>query len=256
MDLGMGLETETETETETEMEKDPGNLEAVGVSAEPGAVKNGSSGAAQGLSDLVAAASQAQREGLVISTSGNFSRRVGDRSFAITPARVRLGDLRREDLLVLPVEGADDERAAESGPPSPSRETPMHRGLYSAHPRIGSVLHFQSFAGTALGCGKGALPGLDFIPEVPVYLRKIAEVPYLPPGSAELAARVVEAFGDPDVRLVQLRNHGQVVIGDTPAQAVERALFFELAARIALVCGEPLPLRRFTPGELQRLWSY
>ena len=97
---------------------------------------------------------------------------------------------------------------------------------------------------------------MDFIPKLPVYVRRVGEVPYRAPGSPELARYVVRAFRDPEVRIAQLRNHGQVVIGDSPAQMVERAAFFELASRIYLMAGTHGNLRRFDPSELSLLVTY
>jgi ribulose-5-phosphate 4-epimerase/fuculose-1-phosphate aldolase len=214
------------------------------------------------LSEIVEASRDADRLGLVLSSSGNFSVRLGRGRFAITASRARLGKLRREDLVILglPPKPADSSGPAAPAQPEPARrpsaETPMHRFLYAERPRAGSILHFQSPAATALACGAGPLPDLAFIPEIPVYIRKIGEVPYFPPGSEALARAVAEAFRDGEVRLVHLRNHGQVVIGDTPSQALERATFFELAARICLLAEGPRPLRRFSEAELKTLMSY
>jgi len=214
------------------------------------------------IGELVAAARDADRQGLVLSSSGNFSVRLGRDRFAITASRACLGKLRREDLVIL---GLTSEPAASTRPAAPagveparrpSVETPMHRLLYAERPGAGSILHFQSPAATALACGAGPIPDLAFIPEIPVYIRRVGEVPYLPPGSDALARAVAEAFRDGEVRLVQLRNHGQVVIGATPAQALERAAFFELAARICLLADGPRPLRRFSEEELKTLLSY
>lgn len=213
------------------------------------------------LDALIAAAQEAAREGLVVSTSGNFSVRLDGDRIAISAARTRLGTLGREDLVVLPIEGVASGGVATARPdgvaPRPSRETPMHLALHAAYPgRISSVLHFQSPAATALACRQGTLPDLSFLPEIPVYVRRVGDVPYLPPGSPELARAVVDAFRDPDVRLAQLRNHGQVVVAESPAEAVERATFFELAARIFLLAGEGGGLRRFSEEELRRLLAY
>jgi ribulose-5-phosphate 4-epimerase/fuculose-1-phosphate aldolase len=206
--------------------------------------------------DLVAGAHEAGREKLVVSTSGNLSVRLGATHFAISAARTRLASLHATDVVALPIDATDDEAPASDTSPRPSRETPMHRILYERFPEIGCVLHFQSLAGTTLACRSGTHPDLDFIPEFPVYVRRIACVPYLPPGSAELGKGVADAFEDPEVRLVQLRNHGQVAVGKDPRQVVERAVFFELAARIYLLSENSEPLKRYTPEQLSLLLSY
>jgi ribulose-5-phosphate 4-epimerase/fuculose-1-phosphate aldolase len=206
---------------------------------------------------LVAAAREAASEGLVVSSSGNFSVRLDDGRFAISGSRTRLGRLRPEEVLVLDLADEPGKPTAAGGAsPRPSLETPMHSGLYRSYPHLRAVLHFQSRAATVLACRGESSPDLNFIPEFPVYLRRVGEVPYLAPGSAELARAVVDAFRDPEVRVVQLRNHGQVVVGDSPEQAVERAAFFELACEIFLRAEAGKPLRRFTPDESQHLRSF
>jgi ribulose-5-phosphate 4-epimerase/fuculose-1-phosphate aldolase len=215
------------------------------------------SGAESRLVDaLLEAAHEASREGLLVSTSGNISARLDERRLAISAARARLGQLRRDEIVVASI---DDPAAGlpslESALPRPSRETALHRAIYRTS-AAASVLHFQSLAATALACRPGALPELSVIPEIPVHVRKIGDVPYLPPGSEELARAVGEVCRDPEVRLVQLRSHGQVSIGETPHQAVERAAFFELACRIVLLSETRMPPRRFTPEELRLLAFY
>jgi L-fuculose-phosphate aldolase len=204
------------------------------------------------LAALVEAAHEARREDLVVSTSGNFSVRLPGGRFAISAARTKLGSLQLEDLVILPLEG----KPSEPPPRRPSRETPLHQAVYAACPWVESVLHFQSLAGTILACREGPLPDLSFLPEVPVYLRRIGEVPYFPPGSEELAGAVAALLSEPEVRLAQLRNHGQVVVASSPEQAVERAIFFELAARVVVFGGGAHPPRRFSERERGLLESY
>ncbi len=74
-------------------------------------------------------------------------------------------------------------------------------------------------------------------------------VPYLPPGSRELAGAVADAMKTHN--LVMLQNHGQVVVAMDYAHAIQNAVFFELACEIILRAGSALvPL---TPGAVQSL---
>lgn len=207
---------------------------------------------------LVQAAHDAHVERLVVSTSGNISVRLRGELFAISAARCRLGRLEPGQAVAVGVSDGEYRPGAlgESADVRPSRETPMHAAIYRARPEIGGVIHCQSVAATVLACRKGPQPNLAFIPELPVHVRKIARVLYLPPGSVELAAAAAKALEDEEVTIVQLSNHGQIVVGSTPAQAVERATFFELACRMALISETRQPLRVFTPAELEVLASY
>jgi len=60
-------------------------------------------------------------------------------------------------------------------------------------------------------------------------------VPYLPPGSEELANAVIEAMVDHD--LAVMANHGQVTVASDFDHAVQNAEFFELACQIILAAG-------------------
>ena len=230
------------------------------------------------INELIASAHDAAHEKLVVSTSGNFSVRLGSDQVAISAARTRLGKLHRGEVLIVRLDGSVvggsvvdapvvdasvmdnsatvDGSAAPQGSLVPSRETPMHLAVYRNHPTVRCFFHFQGLAATTLGCRDAELPDLDFIPELPVYVRRIGSVPYLPPGSTELAEAVAAAYQDPDVRVVHLRNHGQVVIGDTPSQALERATFFELACRIHLLAEPVGNLKRYSHEDLALLMSY
>lgn len=77
-------------------------------------------------------------------------------------------------------------------------------------------------------------------------------IPYYRPGSPELAKAVVDAMlGHNSVMLLK---HGQVVCGKDFNQAFERAMFFEMACRIAVLNGDNIdPL---TCGEIDDLGVY
>ena len=66
----------------------------------------------------------------------------------------------------------------------------MHREIYLNRPGFGAVLHSQSRAATVLACERNPPENLDFIPEIPAYVRKFAYVEYRPPGSNDLAGMV------------------------------------------------------------------
>ena len=77
-------------------------------------------------------------------------------------------------------------------------------------------------------------------------------IPYYRPGSPELAKAVVEAMRDHNS--VMLLKHGQVVCGKDFNQAMERAMFMEMACRIAVINGDNVdPL---TPAEIKDLDVY
>lgn len=80
------------------------------------------------------------------------------------------------------------------------------------------------------------------IPEIPFYIGPVGHVPYLPPGSTELAEAVVAVMTDHDLAVME--NHGQVTAATDFDHAVQNAEFFELACQIILAGASdmtPLP---------------
>jgi ribulose-5-phosphate 4-epimerase/fuculose-1-phosphate aldolase len=113
----------------------------------------------------------------------------------------------------------------------PSAEFRFHRGILQKRPDVNTVLHFQSPSATTIACME-IMPDFNVIIEVPVYIGEVGYVPFLPPGSAELADAIVEKVLFTD--LVQLANHGQVVCGSNYRDVFQKAIFFELACSVLL----------------------
>jgi len=172
--------------------------------------------------------------GLVESSSGNVSVRLDAERMLVSASGCELGALTREHVSVVALKDGSVMQG-----PEPSLERELHRRVYTVREAVQAVLHCQSRAATLLACREDPPANLDFIPEVPAYVRAHAYVPYATPGSEELADSVARAFEDPEVTVVQMRNHGQVIIGSTWRKAVRRAAFFELACWMA-AHGEPL----------------
>jgi ribulose-5-phosphate 4-epimerase/fuculose-1-phosphate aldolase len=186
--------------------------------------------------------------GLVVATSGNVSLRVDDERLVVSASGSELAELGPGDVSVL----ALDDGALLHGP-RPSIESTMHRAVYRARPEAAALIHGQSPAATLLACCDAPPRDLGFTPEIPAYIREHAYVPYARPGSEALAESVARAFKDPDVTVVQMGNHGQMVAASEWRRAVWRAVFFERACRMAL---SQLPLRTIPDEELTALRSY
>ena len=162
--------------------------------------------------------------GLTVCSSGNLSWRIGDEAL---------------------VSG--------TGSWVPTMESGFHLGVLRERPDVNVVLHFQSPYATAVSCMKKKPENYNVTAEVPCHVgREIPVIPYLRPGSPELAKAVVEAMKDHNSIL--LTNHGQVVCGKDFDQAFERAMFFEMACRIIVQTGGDYSV--LTPEEIQDLDIY
>ena len=189
------------------------------------------------LDRFVRACHRVAANGLVRCSIGNLSWRLDDEHMLITCGRSWMGEMERVHVSQCRI----DSGTLVEGP-RPSAETPLHAGVLRCREDVYVVLHSQTPWATAAGCKRGEAVNASVIPEIPYYIGPIAEVPYLQPGSTELAEAVASAAADHD--LVQLRNHGQVVVGDSFDDVIQKAAFFELACEIIVRGGEsvqPLP---------------
>jgi len=179
------------------------------------------------LAAFVAACRQAGDYGLVRYSSGNMSWRIDQHLFAITARGAWLGRLCADDIALCTLQDGSCINGKK-----PSVESGFHRGLFQVRPEIDVVFHCQSPYATAICCNAPEKYNFSVLPELPFSVGAPAIIPYLAPGSQELAAALTGAMKDHDLAL--LRNHGQVVVGKGFQSVFEKAGFFELACEILL----------------------
>jgi ribulose-5-phosphate 4-epimerase/fuculose-1-phosphate aldolase len=182
---------------------------------------------------FLAACHSVAAHGLLRCSSGNMSQRVGEDTMLITASRSWVGQVVADDIALCRI--SDGELIAGR---KPSVEIGMHTGTLLARPEMNIVLHFQTPFATTIACQTEREIDYFVIPEIPYYIGPIARVPYIMPGTPELAAAVTHAMRDHD--LVQLSNHGQVTTGKDFAHAIQNASFFELACEIIVRAGDTL----------------
>lgn len=184
-------------------------------------------------SDFLCFVAQARRIGaigLTSCSSGNLSWRRGDMAL-VTGTGSWLGELVRDNVAVCRISDGVSLNGVR-----PSMEIGFHLGVMRCREDVNVVLHFQSPYATVVSCMKDKPDDFNVTLEIPCYVgREIPVVPYFRPGSVRLADAVVEALREHDLAL--LSNHGQVVCGKDFNQAIERAVFFEMACRIIVLCG-------------------
>lgn len=93
---------------------------------------------------LVTLARHCHARGWSSATSGNFSVRVTERSFLITPSGFDKGAITAEHLILVDHQG----NALEPG--VPSAETLLHAQIYQRRPRVHCVAHTHSLAATMI----------------------------------------------------------------------------------------------------------
>lgn len=135
----------------------------------------------------------------------------------------------------------------------PSMESTFHLGVLRERPDMNVVLHFQSPYATAVACMERRPDNFNFTAEMALHVGEtIPMIPYFRPGSPDLARNVIEQMRTHNS--VMLLKHGQVVCGEDFDHAFERAMFFEMGCRIAVLNGNNVnPLTR---DEINDLESY
>jgi len=168
--------------------------------------------------------------GLVRCSSGNLSRRLDGTRFLATASGSWMENLTGEQVsLCTTADGAVVQG------PKPTMEIGFHAGILRTRPDMNVVLHFQSPYATALACRKVHDVNYFVIPEIPFHIGPVAQIPFLIPGSRELAEAVTEAMRHHD--MVVVSNHGMVTVAVDYAHAIRNADLFELACRIIICNG-------------------
>jgi L-fuculose-phosphate aldolase len=164
---------------------------------------------------------------LVDLLGGNVSARLGGDEILITPTSTPKVLIKPQSIVKIRLDGT----VISGG--KPSSEWRMHAGIYRVRSDVKFVLH--THPPNILALTQAGLKVDLSLSEAISYIGEVAEVPYLKPGSAELAEAVSRAMSKDDVTAVILKNHGLVTIGSTPYEALNRAEVLDDLAYITLM---------------------
>jgi autoinducer 2 (AI-2) kinase len=209
---------------------DPGDLAAIPDPARPAA--RSTAGAPSSDTDvrpeMIAVVNELYAAGLITATGGNVSARGAARDEAwITPSQLFKGDLRPEILVRIGMNA----RPLDAGARSPSSEALMHTAVLAARPEANAVIHCHAPNATIL-----VNSGLPFLPisTEAAFFAKIGRIPFVMPGTQELADAIVAAMGDGWAVLMQ--NHGLLVAGRSLRRAADMAEIVERTAQVIVGC--------------------
>jgi autoinducer 2 (AI-2) kinase len=178
--------------------------------------------------ELVAVVNELYANQLITATGGNASVRADAADEAwITPSQLFKGDLRPEVLVRIGMNG----RALDATARSPSSEALMHTAVLQAKPEAQAVIHCHAANATVL-----ANTGLPFLPisTEAAFFANIGRIPFVMPGTQDLADAIVEAMGDGWA--VLMANHGLLVAGRTLRRAADMAEIIERTAEVLVAC--------------------
>ena len=163
--------------------------------------------------------------GLMTATGGNVSAVAAEEgTIWITPSRMYKGGLGEQDLVRI-----DQSCSVLEGERQPSVEWQMHFASYAARPSTTGAVHTHAPIATAFGITNQTFPPIN---TDAIFLRDTVTVPWLMPGSKELADAVGEALKTS--RGCILQNHGLMTVGKDLRDAATRAMILEETAKIVL----------------------
>lgn len=173
---------------------------------------------------LISAGRAMMANELAWGTSGNISARVDADMMLVSASGTALGAMQAGDFVRVRVSDGSYEGARR-----PSKEVPMHRGIYLARDDARVVLHSSPHYTTLLACSEEPIPSELFI-ETMYYLERIAWVDYAHPGSTELGASVQHAAASAEV--IMMRNHGVILFDHSFEEALLRLRTLEMTCRM------------------------
>ncbi|WP_203705119.1 class II aldolase/adducin family protein [Asanoa iriomotensis] len=196
------------------------------------------------------------RAGLVVGSGGNLSARLpGADACWVTGAGTWLDKLARPSFVRVRIDdggtltagGAPPAGPTAYPPLAPSSEVALHLATYRARPDVTAIIHLHPQTALLLDAlGEHIrLVTTDHA----FYVRRVATVPFFPPGSTELAEAAADAVRD-GTNCVILSRHGCSVLADSVELAHKRAHNLEEAAQLtyrALAIGRATELRDQPP---------
>ena len=169
---------------------------------------------------------------LATGVGGNIAARSGTR-ILLTPTDYSLRDLHPDIVSVISEKGLLVEGE------KPTKEANMHLRVLHQRPDINVVFHLHGpyiiAASTLLDPGPTSLPALT--PGFVYYAYPLPMIPFMVPGSSDLAKSVSEALSDKGACAVLLKNHGLVTVGKSFEEALNIAEEIDEAARIYVLTG-------------------
>jgi len=178
--------------------------------------------------ELVGVIRELYSTGLITATGGNLSIRIPSTKLLwITPSALFKGDLRPDVMVRIDLEG----RSLDEDARSPSSEWRMHTAVYRARPDVEAVIHAHAPYATML-----VMSGLPFLPisTEAAFLGDVPRVPFIMPGTQELADVVTAALGPGPAVLLQ--NHGILIAATSLRRAADLAEVLERTSQLILGC--------------------
>ncbi len=196
---------------------------------------------------LLDAVDKANEVDLIRMSAGNISTRTEDGLVAITPSGVSYRNMTIEDISIVDLNGNLIEGL------KPSSETPMHTAIYRNVPETGSICHTHSSYVITFAMLGEEIPMVNL--ELMVCGAPIPVAPWASPGTHKAGEVAVDIFRKrPDLKVILLRKHGLVAIGENLDHAFNMAFNAEVGLEAyyqALQIGKPEPITEEQLAEIR-----
>ncbi len=170
------------------------------------------------------AAQEMLRSGLVEGTAGNVAARLPDGNAVVTPSSLDYLDMTLDDLVVCAPDGS-----VVAGHRSPTSEKQLHLTVLNAYPEIGATMHCHAKHVQMFAVTHQPIPAV--VEEFDVYVGGDVECSdYRETGSQELADEVARRVADRGA--VIMANHGLFACAKTPKDALHVAALVERTAEV------------------------
>ncbi len=173
---------------------------------------------------LLWAAQEMLRSGLVEGTAGNLAARLPDGNAVLTPSSLDYLEMTLDDLVVCAPDGTVVE-----GHRGPTSEKQLHLAVLNAYPEIGATMHCHAKHVQMFAITHQPIPAV--VEEFDVYVGGDVECSdYMETGSQELADEVARRVSDRAA--VVMANHGLFACGKTAKDALHVAALVERTAEV------------------------
>lgn len=202
--------------------------------------------------DIVNCGKSLYQNGFIAGSEGNISLRISEGLMLITPAGARKGELQTTDIVKLDVVrlSSSGEQIPTDMGLRPSSEAGMHLAVYRNRRDIHACVHSHAPHATAFAVA-GIEPEIDVLPEVSVFIGRIALTEYAPPGTPAVGESLKPLLTDCNAFL--LKNHGLLTIGKNLAEALNRHEIVEQYLKILTLAKSLGNVNHLDPAEMQRL---
>ena len=173
---------------------------------------------------------------LAAGVGGNIAARSGNRVL-LTPTDYSLRDLHPDTVSVV------NEKGLLMEGDKPTKEANMHLRILRERPDINVVFHLHGphiiAASTMFEPGPSTLPAIT--PGFVYYAYPLSMLPFMVPGTGDLAKAVTQELSGKGAYAVLLKNHGLITVGKSFEEALNIAEEIDEAARVYVLTGGKAP---------------